>query len=83
MRTGIVGCGRDWLPAAGLALPIVAVFATEAEVSPDLLTWQAGPGFADIVSDTTANGTRTLVFRDAVPVTTAIERYIRLRVSRP
>ena len=57
--------------------------ATEAEVSPDLLTWQAGPGFADIVSDTTANGTRTLVFRDAVPVTTAIERYIRLRVSRP
>ena len=53
-----------------------------AEVSPDLQSWQTGPGYTEVVSDTSSNNIRTLVLRDTTPVTAAA-RYLRLRINRP
>lgn len=49
------------------------------EVSTDLITWQTGSGFTQVVSDTTTSGTRTLVVRS---VSTTGPLFIRLRATR-
>jgi hypothetical protein len=50
-------------------------------VSTDLLAWQTGPGSTAVVSDTTAGGVRTLVFRDLTPLTTGSRRFMRLQFT--
>jgi len=50
------------------------------EVSSDLIHWNTGAGFTEVMSDTTASGLRTLIIRD---VATGAPQYIRLKVSRP
>lgn len=62
------------------ATPVGITGVTAAvEVSGNLTQWSTGPGFTEVMSDTTANGVHTLVIRD---VATAAPRYIRLKVTR-
>jgi hypothetical protein len=49
------------------------------EVSGDLIHWDTGPGFTEVMSDTTSGGLRTLVVRD---LSTAPSRYIRFKAAR-
>ncbi len=55
------------------------------QASGDLSTWNGGSGYTVAVS-TTANAdgaTQTVVVRDAVPLSGATRRFLRLQVSRP
>ncbi len=49
------------------------------EVSGDLVHWDSGVGFTEVMSDTTSNGIRTVVTRD---VSTSAGRYIRFKATR-
>lgn len=53
------------------------------EVSGDLTTWQSGSSFTELVSDTTADGVRTLVLRDrtALGAGGATPRFLRLAIA--
>lgn len=51
------------------------------EVSDDLLRWDRGDGATEIVSDTTANGIRTVVVRDLIAIVDRRRRFIRLVVE--
>jgi subtilisin-like proprotein convertase family protein len=53
--------------------------STTVEVSGDLNSWQSGPGHTQVISNTTSNGTRSLVVRDEH---TGAQRFVRLRVTR-
>jgi len=54
------------------------------QVSSDLVTWRSGAGYTEIASDTTANGIRTVTFRDAMSSTaTSPKRFIRINVTMP
>jgi len=61
----------------------VSDVTVSAEVSSDLQTWQTGAGAVEIVSDTTAGGVRTIVFRDLTPVDAGSARFMRLRATEP
>jgi hypothetical protein len=52
------------------------------EVSADLQTWQSGASFTETVSDTTADGVRTLIVRDLTALdATNSKRFLRLAVA--
>ncbi len=55
------------------------------QVSGDLATWNGGTGYTVAVSDTASPDgmTQTVVIRDAVALTSANRRFLRLLVSRP
>ncbi len=48
------------------------------QVGNDLGTWHSGPNHIEVVSDTIANGVRTIVVRDRTPLNEAQQRFIRL-----
>jgi hypothetical protein len=54
-----------------------------AEVSSDLVTWNSGPTFTEIASDTPNGSMHTVVFRDLTPLSSGVRRFIRLKVTRP
>lgn len=63
--------------------PSATDVALTVEVSSDLITWNSGPGFTVEVSRVAnANGSETVVTRDALPQVSAPRRFIRLRVTQ-
>jgi glycerophosphoryl diester phosphodiesterase len=54
-----------------------------AEVSNDLVNWFSGPAYTEIISDATADGLRTMTWRDLAEIDSFSPRFIRLKVSQP
>lgn len=75
--------GKRHLLLTALLDPNATDVTVSAEVSADLVTWQSGAGFTEVVSDTTANGVRTLVLRDLTPMAGNTKRFMHLKVTRP
>jgi hypothetical protein len=51
------------------------------QISTNLVNWQSGPNATAVVSDTIANGIRTVVIRDITPASGNTRRFIRLLVE--
>jgi hypothetical protein len=75
--------GQPHLTLTATLNPAATDVTVSAEVSSDLLAWNSGPGYTEVVSDTTAGGVRTLIIRDTVPLGTGSSRFMRLKVISP
>jgi hypothetical protein len=88
---------RNGLPIVGLATrsedgmtyltltystPVYATGLTFIpQISTNLVNWQSGPNATAVVSDTIANGIRTVVIRDITPASGNTRRFIRVLVE--
>jgi hypothetical protein len=73
--------GKPHLTLTASLNPGATDVTVSAEVSSDLLTWNSGAGYTEVVSDVTVGSVRTLVVRDTTPLSAGVKRFMHLKVS--
>ncbi len=75
--------GQSHLTLTAVLDATASGITVSAEASDDLQTWVTGAGKVINVSDSTVGTVRTVIFRDATPLSAATVRFIRLHVTQP
>ena len=74
----VSGVEDDYLTITFTHLISAEGVTTTAQLSPDLVSWQGGPGFVSLVSRVYhGDGTATSTFRSATPIDPEIRQFIR------
>lgn len=79
----LIEVGGDRFLGVTLTRTDAADVDVRVEVSPDLIHWESGPDFTEILSRIPQPGAEKLTIRDKLPVASTPFRFMRIQISEP